>query len=40
MSSEDVRKTLSQKGLERSKLFDWDKCVDQTLNVFEKVVNN
>lgn len=33
--NEEYRKEMSQKGLERSKLFSWDKCVDEMLKVMK-----
>lgn len=40
LSSSEIKNYLSQKGLERSKIFDWDNCVRETLSLFEKVLNN
>lgn len=40
LSSSEIKNNLSQKGLERSKLFDWNKCVRKTLDLFEEVFNN
>ncbi|MGE5804680.1 MAG: glycosyltransferase family 4 protein [Ignavibacteria bacterium] len=40
LNSDDVKNNLSKKGLERSKLFDWDKCVRNTLELFEGVYKN
>ena len=40
LNSNELKNHLSQKGLERSKIFDWDKCVKETLELFEKVVKN
>jgi len=33
-----TRKELSEKGLERAKLFSWDKCARETLTVYQKVL--
>jgi len=35
---ENLRKTLIQKGLERAKLFNWEKTARQILRVFEEVL--
>ncbi|WP_459879397.1 hypothetical protein [Desulfothermus naphthae] len=35
---ENLRKTLIQKGLERAKLFSWEKTSRQILKVFEEVL--
>jgi glycosyltransferase involved in cell wall biosynthesis len=40
LSSSEVKNTLSQKGLERSMLFDWNKCVKRTLELFDEVTKN
>lgn len=37
LSDSNLRETLSQKGLERSKLFTWDLCARKTLEVLERV---
>lgn len=34
---EDLRSDLIKKGLERTRLFSWDKCARQTLEVIEKL---
>jgi glycosyltransferase involved in cell wall biosynthesis len=31
----ELQTTLSNRGLERSKLFSWDKCARQTLAIIE-----
>ena len=33
----DLRKDLSRRGLERSKLFNWGKCAKETLRILERV---
>jgi len=33
----DLRKTMSEKGIERSKSFSWDKCARETLKVYESL---
>ena len=40
ISSSEVKNNLSQKGLERSKIFDWNKCVNRTLELFDEVIKN
>ena len=37
ISNEQLRVSLSNKGLERSKLFTWDLCARKTLDVLERV---
>ncbi|MED4350954.1 glycosyltransferase family 1 protein [Schinkia azotoformans] len=37
--SNDLRDTLSNKGIERSKLFTWEKTASKTLGIFYKVLN-
>lgn len=32
----ELRQTLIKKGLERSKLFAWERCAEETLAVFEE----
>lgn len=39
LTDEDLRQSLIQKGLERVKLFSWEKTAEQTLEVFEKVLD-
>lgn len=36
----DARTRLSEKGLERSKRFDWERCADQTIRVFESLMSH
>ena len=40
LSSNDIKNNLSKKGLERSRLFDWNKCVKRTLELFDEVIKN
>lgn len=40
LSDSRLRETLSQKGLERSKLFTWDLCAKKTLEVLERVATS
>jgi len=40
LNDEDLRKELSKKGLERSKLFSWRKTAEETWKVYEEVFNN
>ncbi len=35
LQNEDVRTSLGQKGLERSKMYSWEKCASETLDVLE-----
>ncbi|MDL1969854.1 MAG: glycosyltransferase family 4 protein [Candidatus Desulfofervidaceae bacterium] len=39
LTDENLRQSLIQRGLERAKLFSWGKTAEQTLEVFEKVLN-
>lgn len=34
-----IRKELSEKGMERAKLFSWEKCASGTLTVYQKVLD-
>jgi len=36
LSNQDLREKLVRKGLERAKLFFWEKCAKQTLAVFKE----
>ena len=38
LSNDDLRKSLISKGIERVKLFDWEKTARKTLDVFEEVM--
>ena len=38
--SEDKLKKLRQIGIERSKLFSWEKCAEETIKIYKKVLNN
>jgi glycosyltransferase involved in cell wall biosynthesis len=40
LSDCDLRESLSHKGLERSSLFSWDRCAQDTLVLLEKVASN
>jgi len=39
LTDENLRNSLIQKGLERARLFTWEKTAQQILKVFEKVLN-
>lgn len=39
ITNENVRIELKRKGLERSKIFQWDKTAKETLEVYRKVLN-
>ena len=39
LNNEDIKKDLSKKGLERSENFTWEKCAEQTLKVYNDVLN-
>ncbi len=36
-TDEDLRRELADKGLERAKAFSWDKCANETLNIYNEV---
>lgn len=38
--SDSLRTELSEKSIERAKLFSWDNCVADTIGVYEKVIEN
>jgi len=38
LTDEDLRRSLTEKGLERAKLFSWEKCAKEHLEVFEEVL--
>jgi glycosyltransferase involved in cell wall biosynthesis len=40
LSDRDLRDSLSRKGLERSALFTWDRCAQNTLELLESLVPN
>ncbi|MCM8785119.1 MAG: glycosyltransferase family 4 protein [Candidatus Omnitrophica bacterium] len=37
LNSEDLKKTLSRKGLERAKLFSWEKTAKETIGIYKKI---
>jgi glycosyltransferase involved in cell wall biosynthesis len=39
LTSKNLRKELSEKGLKRAKMFSWEKCAKETLEVFEDLIN-
>lgn len=39
MSNEELREKMRQKGLERAKLYSWEKCARETFGVMKKVLN-
>jgi len=36
----NLRKELAQKGLAQAKKFSWSKCAQETLNVYQGIINN
>jgi glycosyltransferase involved in cell wall biosynthesis len=38
LDDEKMRIEMSNRGLERAKLFSWEKCAKETLAVYEKVL--
>lgn len=39
LADAEVQQTLSEKGLERAKLFNWRKCAEETLGILEGLMN-
>jgi glycosyltransferase involved in cell wall biosynthesis len=39
-ANEELRKHLSEKGMERAKLFSWQKCAEQTVDVYRKSIQS
>jgi alpha-1,3-rhamnosyl/mannosyltransferase len=39
LKNEKERREMAEKGIARAKLFSWEKCARQTLNVYEKVLS-
>jgi glycosyltransferase involved in cell wall biosynthesis len=37
LSDSELKKSLSRKGIERSKQFSWEKCAAETLGIYEKL---
>jgi len=37
LNSNELRKTLSEKGINRAKFFSWEKCAEETLKVYETI---
>lgn len=37
LTNKDIRQSLSERGLERSKMFSWDICARETLSILEQV---
>jgi glycosyltransferase involved in cell wall biosynthesis len=40
LSSEQLRSSLIQKGLERTKTFSWTRCAEETLKVYQEAINH
>jgi glycosyltransferase involved in cell wall biosynthesis len=40
LSDDGLKAMLSKKGLERARCFSWDKCAQETLNVYNKVLSS
>lgn len=40
LNDSNLRTTLSQKGLERAKQFSWKKCADQTVEIYQKILDS
>jgi len=40
LNHETLRKELIEKGLERSKLFSWEKCANETVEIYEKIIDS
>jgi glycosyltransferase involved in cell wall biosynthesis len=39
LSNEGLREDMIKRGLERAKMFSWEKCARETLKVYEEVYN-
>lgn len=37
LNSNEIRDSLSKKGLERAKLFSWEKCAKDTIKIYEEI---
>lgn len=37
LNNEELRKKMKRKGLERAKLFSWEKCATETVKVYEEI---
>ena len=37
LESDERRKMMSSRGQERAKLFSWEKCTQNTINVYSKI---
>jgi len=40
LESPELRKSYSEKSLSRSSLFSWNKCAQETMGVYNKVLGN
>lgn len=38
LTDESLRKSLIQKGLERAKMFSWEKCARETFDIYNEVL--
>jgi glycosyltransferase involved in cell wall biosynthesis len=37
---DDLRSFYSEKGLERAKMFSWEKCADEHIGIYQKIINS
>lgn len=40
LNDEILRETLKQKGLERAKQFSWEKCANETVEIYKKIIDS
>jgi glycosyltransferase involved in cell wall biosynthesis len=40
LSDPNLRKKLSQKGMERAKQFSWSRCAERTVEIYKTIVKN
>ena len=38
LNDDTLRETLKQKGLERAKQFSWEKCANETVEIYKKII--
>ncbi|WP_013325271.1 glycosyltransferase family 4 protein [Gloeothece verrucosa] len=39
LNNSDLQKELSEKGLERAKIFNWEKCARETVEIYQKILS-
>jgi glycosyltransferase involved in cell wall biosynthesis len=40
LSDDGLREDMANKGLERAKIFSWEKTAEETLKVYERVIKH